>query len=124
MIGSLSIPVFVTLLVGGILILVFVPLGIVFGVVLRQYRPNAAVLREGENAEATITRLWQTSVRVNSRFGVGLELEVRRPGYPPYTTTTHTLVGILDAPKFQIGQVVPVKVDPGRPERVYLNMLN
>ena len=121
MIGPLSVPAFVILLVVGILILVFVPLGIVFGRIRRQYFPDTHVIREGDPAEATITRLWQTAVRFNNRFGIGMELEVRRPGYPPYTARAQTLVSILDVSRFQTGAVISVKVDPNRPERVYLD---
>ena len=124
MIGSPPVPIFVLLLVVGILILVFVPLGIVFGTIRRQYYPDARILQEGDPAEATITRLWQTSVRVNNRFGIGMELDVRRPGYAPYTARVRTLVGILNVSKFEVGKIVPVKVDPNRPERVYLDMLS
>jgi len=120
MIGSLPVPIFVILLVVSILILVFVPLLVVFGIIRRQYYPDERVLREGESAEATITQIWQTSVRVNNRFGIGMALDVRRPGYPSYTARIQTLVGILDVSRFQVGQVVQVKIDPNNPERVYL----
>lgn len=122
MIGPLPVSIFVVILVVGILILVFVPLAIVFLRIRRQYAPDAHVLQAGDSAEATITRVWQTAVRVNNRFGIGLELEVRRPGYAPYAARTQTLVRILDVAKFQTGAVLPVKVDPNRPDRVYLDM--
>ncbi len=121
MVGPLPVPVFVLLLVGGILILVFVPLGIVFGTIRRHYYPDAHTRQHGEPAEATITRSWTTGVRVNSRFGVGLELAVRRPGYPEYPARGQALVSILDASRFQVGGVIAVKVDPNRPERVCLD---
>src|SRR5689334_3890754 len=121
MIGPLPIPLFVILLVVGILIVVFVPLIIVFTTIRRQYGPDARILAEAERAEATITRLWQTRLRVGNCFGIGLDFEVRRAGNPPYTATVRTLVGILDVPRFQVGQVVQVRVDPKAPERVYLD---
>ena len=95
-----------------------------FGTIRRQYYPDARIIQEGDPAEATITRIWQTRVRVNNRFGIGMELDVRRPGYSPYTARTRTLVGILNVSKFEVGKIVPVKVDPNRPERVYLDMLS
>lgn len=122
MIGSLPVPIFVLLLVVGILILVFVPLGIVFGTIRRRYYPDARIRQHGEPAEATITRSWTTGVRVNNRFGVGLELEVRRPGYPAYPVQGRALVSILDAAKFQTGAVIRVTVDPERPERVFVDL--
>jgi hypothetical protein len=122
MIGSLPVPIFVLLLVVGILIAVFVPLGIVFGTIRRRYYPDARIIEHGEPAEATIRQRWQTGVRVNRRFGIGLELEVRRPGHPPYTAQARAMVGIFDAARFQEGAVIPVKVDPQRPERVFVNL--
>lgn len=121
MVGPLPITTFVILLVVGILILVFVPLVIVFSTIRRKYSPDARVIQQGDPAEATITRIWQTGVRVNNRYGVGMELDVRRPGYPPYTAKMQALISILDVSKFQTGAVIPVKVDPNRPERVYLD---
>ncbi len=122
MIGPLPILIFVIFLVLGILILVFVPLGIVFARIRRQYYPDTRILQEGASAEATITRIWQTGVRVNNRFGIGMELDVHRPGYPPYTARTRTLISILDVSRFQAGNVIPIKVDPNKPEHVYPDM--
>jgi hypothetical protein len=122
MTGLLSSPIFVILLVVGILILVGGTLGIVFGTIRRRYYPDARIIREGEPAEATITRVWPTGVRLNNRFGIGMELDVRRPGYSPYTASARTLVSVLDGWRFQAGVVIPVKVDPNRPERVYPDM--
>ena len=92
---NLPVPVFVTLLVGGILILVFVPLGIVFGVIRRQYYPDARIIQEGDLAEATgITR--DQGNRSEGQQSVRSCYATRRAaffsnGYPPYAARARYL---------------------------------
>jgi hypothetical protein len=119
MVGSPPESTFLILLAAGIPILVLGILGIVFGTIRRLYHPDARIIRDGAPAEATITRNWPTNVRFGNRFGIGIEPDVRRPGYPPYTARARALVSILDVSRFQVGAVIPVKVDPNKPQRVY-----
>jgi hypothetical protein len=77
----------------------------------------------GVAAEAEVLSLWDTGITVNHDPVIGLRVEVRPVDGPPYQATiAKSLVSRLDVPRFQPGQVVPVRVDPRNPARVAIDV--
>jgi hypothetical protein len=77
----------------------------------------------GVAAPAAILRLWDTGITVNQDPVVGLEVEVRPADRPPYKATiAKSLISRLDIPRFQPGQVIPVRFDPQDPTRVAIDV--
>jgi hypothetical protein len=73
----------------------------------------------GEAAEATIIEVRETGVTVNEIYPmIGVTLEVRRAGRPPYQVKTRWLIDRFQIPQFQPGAVIPVMVDPDDPDNV------
>lgn len=54
--------------------------------------------------------------------GIRFELEVNRPGQPPYPATTFWKVYPMAVSQLQVGQTVAVKVDAADPQIVYPNV--
>jgi hypothetical protein len=76
----------------------------------------------GTPAEAEILRIWDTGIKVNDDPVIGMEVEVRpAEGDPFRATIARTWISELDVPRFQPGEVIPVRYDPLHPERVALD---
>ena len=91
-------------------------------VIRRAVGPSRGVLKEGIAGEATIISVRQTGVQVNDQPQVAFELEVRIPGRSPYQAQTKAVIPIINVPQFQPGNVIPVKVDPNKPEKVVFDV--
>ncbi len=77
----------------------------------------------GVAAEAEILSLWDTGITVNEDPVIGLKVRVRPASGAPYEATiAKSLVSRLDVPRFQPGQVIPVRVDPRDPARVAVDV--
>lgn len=77
------------------------------------------LLADGEPAEATVLSATDTGWRTNGRPHIRIELEVRRPGHPPYKAATKlTIARPWSALPYWPGQVVPVRVDREDPQQV------
>ncbi len=68
--------------------------------------------------QAVILRAWQTGRYFGHDMEIGLTLEVRPAGIPPFTTTIKHIVTPLTASQFQPGQVLGVTIDPNNPRKV------
>lgn len=88
----------------------------------RAVGPNRGVLKSGIAGEATILSVRQTGVQVNDQPQVAFELEVRVPGRSPYQAQTKAVIPIINVPQFQPGNVIPVKVDPNKPDQVVFDV--
>ncbi len=109
----------VILISGGI----FATFYFVFKAVLGPEVERRKLLESGEPAEATILAVTDTGVTVNRIYPVvKLLLEVRPQGRPPYQVETKMMLNRMDIPQIQSGKVVPVKIDPRRPQRVAIVM--
>lgn len=73
---------------------------------------NRKLQANGIEAEAKILKIWQTGTEINNSPVVGMLLEVRPPGEPPFEAETERLISILNIPSIQPGAVVHVKYDP------------
>ena len=77
----------------------------------------------GTAAEAEILALWDTGITLNQDPVIGLKVRVRPTDRPPYEATiAKSLVSRLDVPRFQPGNVIPVRVDPKDPSRVAIDL--
>jgi hypothetical protein len=72
----------------------------------------------GQDAQATILKIWDTGTTVNMNPVVGFVLEVRAPAQAPYQVETTSLIPRLMIAQYQPGAIVPIKVDPANPSRV------
>jgi hypothetical protein len=84
---------------------------------------DAKALQEtGEPAEATILEIWDTGMTVNDDPVVRFLLEVHPAGKPGYQAETKLRISRLAISRFQPGAVVPVRIDPGHPKHVALDI--
>lgn len=74
------------------------------------------------SATATVTQLASTGVMVNDGVQVALGLLVLLPAGVPVPVTTTTVVPMALLPQVQPGASVAVRVDPGAPSRVLLDL--
>jgi len=84
---------------------------------------DAKVLQKtGEPAEATILQIWDTGMTVNDDPVIRFLLEVHPTGKPDYQAETKIRISRLAISRFQPGAVVPVRIDPGHPNHVALDI--
>jgi hypothetical protein len=76
------------------------------------------IMKNGKDAEATIIETWDTGVTVNNSPQVGMLVEVRQPGRPPYQTKTKAVVSRLQVQYYQPGMILGVKVHPTKPNKI------
>ncbi len=81
---------------------------------------NRQVRAHGLPARGTVLDIWDTGVKVNDDPVVGLRLEVRAEGRPPWVGETKALVSLLDIPRVQPGATLAVRYDPTDPSRIAL----
>jgi hypothetical protein len=81
-----------------------------------------ALQRTGLRANATILKIWDTGMTVNDDPVIGLQVEVKPDGRPPYVATIdRALISRVDIPQFQPERVIPVRVDPKDPQHVAID---
>lgn len=81
------------------------------------------IMKNGKDAEATILETWDTGVTVNNSPQVGMLVEVRQPGRPPYQTKTKSVVSRLQVQYYQPGTVLGVKVHPTKPNKIAITSI-
>ncbi len=86
--------------------------------VWRSHRRTRALLEQGVPAEATVLEVWHTGLTINDNPRVGLRLEVRPAGGPPYGARTRMVIPRLMAGQLRAGSVLKVRYDPQNPQRV------
>ena len=111
------------LMVGGIFILILVPVLFVWS----YRRRRRKLLENGRPALAKILKTWDTGVTIGTSssannggnmHGVGLLLEVYPEGGQPYQTKSREQLHIFDVSRIGPGMMVEVRVDPNNPQRV------
>ncbi len=73
------------------------------------------ILANGRLAKAKIIELGESGrgvVTINNQPFVSLKLEVYDGSNSPYQTEIKTIIGRLDVPKFQPGNMLAIKIDP------------
>jgi hypothetical protein len=104
---------------------VIVPLaftGIILYVVFKKVNANKALMASGELAQAQVLQVRETGTSLNNQPEVILALTVQRQGQPPYQAQAQTFISQLHFPRIQPGAIVPVRVDPGNPLKVTLDL--
>jgi hypothetical protein len=81
------------------------------------------IMKNGKDAEATIIETWDTGVTVNNSPQIGMLVEVRQPGRPPYQTKTKSVVSRLQVQYYQPGMVLGVKVHPTKPNKIAITSI-
>jgi hypothetical protein len=77
----------------------------------------------GVATDAEILSLWDTGITLNQDPVIGLKVQVRpKDGQPYEATIAKSLISRLDIPRFQPGNVIPVRFDPKNPARVALDL--
>ena len=83
---------------------------------------NADLLKNGNEAPATILKVWQTGLKVNINEQIGLRLQVQDPDGDTYEAEIKAVVPKLMMAQYQEGGAVQVNVDPYDRTRVALAM--
>jgi hypothetical protein len=83
---------------------------------------NADLLKNGNEATATILKVWRTGLKVNINEQIGLRLQVQAPDGDPYETEIKAVVPKVLVSRYQEGRTVQVNVDPYDRARVALAM--
>jgi hypothetical protein len=82
-----------------------------------------ALQKTGEHAEAVVIQIWDTGITVNNDPVIGLLVEVHPPDRPAYQAKIpKSLVSRVHIPQFQPGSRVAVRIDPGNPNHVALDV--
>jgi hypothetical protein len=78
--------------------------------------------KNGEVAQATILKIWDTGMTVNDDPVVGFLLEVQPENKESYQAETKLRISRLHIPMIQPGATIQVRYDPVQPTRVSLDM--
>ena len=91
---------------------------------LRKGAKRRVLLENGEAAQATILKIWDTGAPVSASQSreVGFQLEVLPVNRLPYQAEADALLSHLDIPRIQPGAVVNVKIDPQDTTKVALDL--
>jgi len=84
-------------------------------------REDAAPVASGVNARAVVVAASQTGTLVNDQPMVRLELTVVPAGASAYAVTVTQVVELLHLAKASVGRALPVRVDPARPDTVWID---
>ena len=98
------------------------PIALVAWWVIRRRRRRLRFMQvNGIPARATISAIRATGASINSRPVLLLDVTVAAPGRPAYQTTVRNAPPIHLVGMLRPGVELPVKVDPGRPERLLVD---
>jgi hypothetical protein len=96
--------------------------GAIIYFVMRAFRPDTTILKQGTPAKAVIQQVWQTGAYINNNPQIGMQLEVQPTNGAPYVTQLNAVIPLVNIPQFQPGAVVPVKIHPQDPSKVALDV--
>jgi hypothetical protein len=89
-----------------------------FGGFAKAAKERARLLQVGIPAQAQIVGVQQTGTFINNNPEVVIYLNVQGPSGPPYPVQVKQVVPIFQAAQFQVGAVIPVRIDPQNPANV------
>ena len=97
---------------GSIFALIFIVIfGSVFGTMFRGMAVKNKLMKTGVSATARILQVSDTGVTINNSPQIKLLLEVTPPSGMVYQVETKEIISRLSTSSFQVGNVLPVKVD-------------
>jgi hypothetical protein len=114
--GGLIMGIFITL------VLVFV-FGLIWKLIIGPMITTSYIMKNGVVGEATIIETWDTGVTVNNSPQIGMLVEVRRPGRPPYQTKTKQVVSRLQVQYYQPGMILGIKIHPSKPNKIAITSI-
>ena len=88
---------------------------------MAQQTVAANIAATGVDATAMIAGVAQTGAMVNFQPTLQIDLTVMREGAPPYPASVTQVVEQVFLGKAVAGASVPVKVDPGDPNTIWIN---
>lgn len=88
---------------------------------LAQQAQMAQLATNGADATALVLEASQTDRTINMQPVIDFELQVTRPGLPPYPLQLSQPVPQLYLSKIQPGANLAAKVDPANPDSVFLD---
>lgn len=124
-IPGLGIPyIAVVIVVAAILVIVAIQIMFATRVKKKFYAnyDNADLLKNGNEATATILKVWQTGLKVNINEQIGLRLQVQAPDGDTYEAEIKAVVPKVMLDQYREGGTVQVNVDPYDRTRVALAM--
>ena len=124
-IPGLGIPyIAVVVVVASILVIVAIQIMLASRVKKKFYAnyDNADLLKNGNEAPATILEVWQTGLKININEQIGLRLQVQDPDGNTYEAEIKAVVPKVMLDRYQEGSAVQVNVDPYDRTRVALAM--
>lgn len=108
------------IIVSVVLVFVFT---LIWRLIIGPMLTTSYIMKNGVAAEATILETWDTGVTVNNSPQIGMLVEVRRPGRPPYQTKTKQVVSRLQVQYYQPGMVLGIKVHPTKPNKIAITSI-
>lgn len=91
---------------------VLIVLQIALGPLLRKFRSNRKLSREGVEAEAVLLHMQQTGLYVNNLPQVKLQVQVQPRTGRNFVTEAHEVLSFVDMSRLRIGGVIMVKYNP------------
>lgn len=101
-----------------ILVLTASLIGIFVGPYVVGAQHTREVLAHGLPAQARILDLADTGTRINDQVLYAITVEVLPPDGVPYQAVFTRVLTLADADVFRRGNIIPIKYDPGHPDRV------
>ncbi len=89
----------------------FVILAFVFSLLRKQRQNVNNLLKNGEQAKASILNVSETGVIINGKPQIALQLEVTPKSAPPFNVKIHELVSVFRPVNYQQGMIVQVRYD-------------
>ena len=98
------------------------PIALGFGFFIGRYRRKVRLFRDaGLAGRATVESIRSTGSVINGRAVLRLELSVALADRPPYPASVRTAPPYHLAGMLRPGVQLPVKADPGKPERIMVD---
>ncbi len=88
---------------------------------LRNGSHNRALLQNGQAAQASILKVWQTNVSMNDKPQFGFLLLVQPQQGQPFQAEAKMFVSLIQLVQTQPGTLVEVKYDPADKTRVAIS---
>lgn len=104
------------------ILVTLIPTVLIIWFVYKRFAKNQAIVSQGEPAMAQVLSAQQTGTYINSQPEVAVGLTVQRQGQPPYQAQATAVLSMMDIPRVQPGMQIPVKVNPGNPLEVALDL--
>jgi putative solute:sodium symporter small subunit len=100
-------------------IFLFTPFIILMFVALMNARERIFI-EKGIDAKGKIVSVTETGTYVNNLPKLAFRIQVFRSGFAPYEVEHEKVVSFLSIPRFQVGAIVNIKVNPQNPQKIMI----